>query len=376
MRTMKRVRAMMLQWRRRELIGAFDDWLSWVGAQVSERKLRAASTLKKQTDKQKMLLVVQKLRLRSVSQAMSAWRGYVLHSQVDAANTALLEGLTEVQKTLVREMADAEAVHKAAVNSTNKQRDKQRMLLVVQKLRLRSLAQAMGAWRGYTLRAQVDAANTALLEGLTQAQAALVGGLAEAEAEVKSTSAELQGENAELEDVLDDIVQENKTVTARCTELAGVQQSLEMTSEELSARAAAAETLSAALTAEIEDLRAANTELNRVATEFARENPTLIEDKNVLVGANADLTASVAEIKRQLAAVSPAMEAIRGELASSEAKQEEMQQVMATLNEELEASLQRETLAEEETTKLRFEVMVVAEQLKDRSMKMDAASPR
>lgn len=318
----------------------FDCWALWQEAQVREREMRRVSaeqkarvdkltTLQRKAEKQQMKFVVQKLRLRTVAQAMSTWRGYLLHTQVTAANSKLLEGLHAAQGALLNGLGEAEAAQRAAGKSANKQK----MMLVVQKLRLRSVAQAMSTWRCYVLHVQLTAANSRL-------DAAIV---------------------------------ENRTVTARCTDLVGAQQRLESTIAELETQAAALEMSSAALAAEVDSLRDENVQLERVVTQSTRQNASLIAEKHGLAGVNAELHKSATVAERQLAVVSKEMRSVRDELAVSRTQHQETLVAMNRLNEDLDRSLARERLAAEETAKLRCEVMAIAELLKEKSIIIEPA---
>ncbi len=316
----------------------FDCWALWWETQVRDREMRRVSAeqeacvdkltaLNRKAKKQQMMLVVQKLRLRTVAQAMSSWRGYVLHAQVSAANSNLLEGLNEAQGALFTGLAEAEAAQRAAAESANKQK----MILAVQKLRLRTVAQAMSTWRAYVLHLQVSAANSRL----------------------------------------DAAVMENRTATARCADLVGAQHRLESAMAELESRAAAAESSSTALAAEVDSLRDVNIQLDRAATESTRQNTSLAAEKHGLAEANAELQKSAAAAERQLAVVSKEMSSVRDELTVSKTQHQEMLVAMNQLNDDLDRSLVREQAAAEETAKLRSEVMAIAQLLKEKGITIE-----
>ena len=88
---------------------------------------------------------------------------------------------------------------------------------------------------------------------------------------------------------------------------------------------------------------------------------------------NNGLESSATEAKRDLAVVSKEMNRMRDELAMSRTKQEEMQTAVNKVNNELDASLARERIASDETMKLRGEVMIIAELLKERSIHVEPA---
>ena len=375
-----RIRAVAQQavsvWYRRAMAWSFGSWLLWCEHAVATRKLAvklvkrirslalAASlsswrevTVDRVATKQLLRKVVRRMQAIAMSKAFDCW--------------ALWQE-AQVRSREVQRMSE-QAARVKQLTASQRKADKQKMMLVVQKLRLRTLARAMSAWRGHTVHAQVTAANSKLLEGLHEAQGALLNGLAEAEAEVKSASAILHGEKIELESVLDDIVVENRTVTARCTELASTQVRLESTTEELETRAAAAEKSSASLADEIDALRDANAELDRALEESNRQNASLSVDRNELAEVNAGLQKSVAEAERQLAVVSKEMSSVRDELAVSRLQQQEMLMAVKKLNEELDASHARERVSWEETARLRSEVMSIAELLKAKSIHIESA---
>ena len=375
-----RIRAVAQQavsvWCRRAMAWSFGSWLLWCEHAVATRKLAVK--------------LVKRIRSLALAASLSSWREVTVDRV--ATKQLLRKVVRRMQAIAMSKAFDCWALwQEAQVRSREVQRiseqaarvkeltvsqrkaDKQKMMLVVQKLRLRTLARAMSAWRGHIVHAQVTAANSKLLEGLHEAQGALLNGLAEAEAEVKSASAILHGEKIELESVLDDIVVENRTVTARCTELASTQVRLESTTEELETRAAAAEKSSASLADEIDALRDANAELDRALEESTRQNASLSVDRNELAEVNAGLQKSVAEAERQLAVVSKEMSSVRDELAVSRLQQQEMLMAVKKLNEELDASHARERVSWEEMARLRSEVMSIAELLKAKSIHIESA---
>lgn len=293
---------------------AFTCWIMWQEAQVRDREIRRVSVehedrvhkltaSQQQAEKHKMRLVVQRLRVRALARAMSAWRSHMLQMAV-VNNTSLREGLIEAQEALRSEVAEFEAAQKAAARSTSEQK----MRIIVQKLRLSALARAMSAWRSDVLDEQVDAANTRLLEGLIEAKDALRSGLAEAEAAAETSLAALAAEVNALRESNLELGRHHSSLTADNHELSEFNQRLEESAAEAKRQLAVVLEEMSSVRTELAASKTQQQEMILAMNKMSEELDASLERERQVSEETAQLRSEVKEIEELL--VQPSIQTV------------------------------------------------------------------